>query len=68
MNFLERLREILATMDVPPLRRERLDESDVRWLARNLGFRNQEHPAFREATNILFEIQPQTLHLWHIVK
>ena len=33
-------------MDVPKLRRDTSDPSNVRWLLRNLSSRNQDHPQF----------------------
>jgi len=44
----ERLQAILATMDVPPLRK-----TDYGWLKRNLGVRNGSHPDFKEAFRLI---------------
>ena len=37
----------LEMMDVPESRRNLEDLSNIRWLLRNLGVRNSEHPEFR---------------------
>lgn len=50
---MERLKEILKTMDLPPKRIEMLDEYSLRWLKRNIHFRNQQHPNFKEAVEII---------------
>lgn len=46
-----RLDAILATMDVPPARLE-----DLRWLSRNLPFRNWQHPQFNDATALIAKL------------
>lgn len=48
MNEAEQLQEILLTMDVPLFRK-----SDLRWLSRNLGIRNRQHPKFQEAMKLI---------------
>lgn len=45
---MNRLEEILATMDVPATR-----HSDHPWLRRNLGIRNRDHADFAEACQLL---------------
>ena len=40
----DKLPSLIKGMDVPARRKE-----DVRWLARNLGVRNSEHPGFQDA-------------------
>ena len=45
---MDRLREILQTMDVPENRR-----ADLFWLKRNLGIRNREHECFQEALGLI---------------
>ena len=47
-----RLLEILATMEVPQMR---LDRRDWKWMMRNLGVNNREHPDFKEAVKLLRE-------------
>lgn len=42
------LERILETMDVPPARKE-----DLRWLSRNIAFRNWQHPQFNEACDLI---------------
>lgn len=49
---MERLKEILDTMDVPELRKDGSIQS-IAWLNRNLAFRNSEHPDFKEAMNLI---------------
>lgn len=44
----DRLQAILATMDVPPLRK-----TDYGWLKRNLAVRNGAHPDFIEAFRLI---------------
>jgi hypothetical protein len=53
-NPQTRLQEIIATMDVPELRR-----TDIWWLSRNLtiGNRNHNHPQLAEALNLLKQIR-----------
>lgn len=46
--YCTRLEEIINTMDVPSGRK-----NDPRWLARNLGFRNRNHPDYNEAINLI---------------
>lgn len=48
MDNAERLQAILATMDVPPLRK-----TDWGWLKRNLAVRNGSHPDFKEAFRLI---------------
>lgn len=45
-----RLREILATMDLPAMRVSSLDKG---WLLRNIAVRNSEHPEVDEALRLL---------------
>jgi hypothetical protein len=66
MDKRDLLREILQStppMDVPPSR-VNLTDGDIRWLARNIGFRNQNHPRFREAVRLLHDLMPDALHMW----
>jgi hypothetical protein len=49
---MNELREILDTMQVPEIRKG-LTENDVRYLLRNLGFNNREHPKFARAIELL---------------
>jgi hypothetical protein len=44
----ERLKSILSRMDVPETRK-----TDLRWLLRNLGIRNKNHPDFLEAMGLI---------------
>ena len=47
-----RLLEILATMELPQMR---LDRRDRKWMMRNIGVNNREHPEFKEAVKLLRE-------------
>jgi hypothetical protein len=47
-----RLLEILATMELPQMR---LDRRDWKWMMRNIGVNNREHPEFKEAVKLLRE-------------
>lgn len=53
MNDKERLASILETMDVPQMRRNLDDESNIMWLNRNLLIRNNSNPNIEEAMNII---------------
>lgn len=46
--LVSQLEEITSTMDVPTFRR-----IDVYWLSKNLGVRNEKHPRYQEAMDIL---------------
>jgi hypothetical protein len=48
----ERFLQLLEDMDVPPARRS-VEVQHLRWLSRNLGVRNGEHPHFAEAVALL---------------
>ena len=48
-----RLEEIIATMDIPAMRRDVGDMSNLRWLNRNVGINNGQHPQFGELRQIL---------------
>jgi hypothetical protein len=53
------LGRILATMDIPELRRtaERLaDVHNLRWLSRNIQFRNSQHPQFESACDLIAKL------------
>ena len=45
-----RLLELLGRMDLPPMRVESLDK---KWLLRNIGINNWNHPDLREAIPLL---------------
>lgn len=47
-----KLLEVLAGMEIPVSRLELRDE-DIRWLSRNLGFYNLNHPSFQEAMRLI---------------
>jgi hypothetical protein len=52
----DRIDEILSTMDIPAMRRDTGDISNLRWLNRNVGIQNARHPQFRELRNILNQL------------
>ena len=53
---LQSLRRLLVKMDIPE---QRLREMDIRWLRRNLGFKNNNHPDFDKAINLIKIISRQ---------
>lgn len=56
---MNRLTEILSTMEIPAMRRNIENDANVRWLIRNLAIQNQQHPHFQEALNLLkLEVAP----------
>jgi hypothetical protein len=52
----ERLKEILATMDIPEMRQDINNESNLRWLQRNLAIRNGAHAEAGEALLIIRDL------------
>lgn len=48
----ERLKQILATMDIPENRRE-INFGNLSWMTRNLVIRNRNHPNFEEAYDLV---------------
>ncbi len=49
--MMERLRELLSTMQIPERRKE-----DVQWLCRNLQIQNSRHMNFNEARALLIQL------------
>ena len=47
-----RLLDILETMSIPKMR---LDRRDWKWMMRNIGVQNREHPNLKEAVKLLRE-------------
>ena len=47
---IDRLRQILASMDLP---RDRVETLDKGWILRNIGIRNGSHPDLDEAVALL---------------
>ena len=41
------LPQLPEDMDVPSIRRDTRDHGNIRWLLRNLGVRNSDHPEFK---------------------
>ena len=52
------LTEILKDMDVPEMRRE-LTKANLRWLGRNLSYRNGEHINYPQARRLILELLKQ---------
>jgi hypothetical protein len=50
------LSTLLGHMDIPKMRRE-LTPSNIRWLGRNLGVRNGDHPMFPTARAMIIWLQ-----------
>ncbi len=46
--MIAELDKILSTMDIPQKR-----VSDIHWLSRNLGIRNQNHPDYARAMELI---------------
>ena len=47
-------------MDIPKIRRDTTNPENVRWLLRNLGCQNQDHPRFEMAIAILKNLTKST--------
>lgn len=47
------LETLLEQMNVPAMRRDTTRTANVRWLSRNLGINNGEHPMFDTAMGIV---------------
>jgi hypothetical protein len=45
----ERLNELLATMNIPQMRRDISSEANLRWLVRNIAINNGGNPNIKEA-------------------
>lgn len=52
---INRLQTILSTMDVPSFRKGDI-KGDIGWLIRNLGIRNAKNLDFKEANEILHDL------------
>lgn len=50
---LNRLHSALRSMDIPDHKKRPVTNDSLRWLAKNLGARNGEHPAYAEACGCL---------------
>ncbi len=53
---LGRLHGATATMDLPEDRKTAQTEQDWRWLGRNMGIRNANHPRFQDAVRALQDL------------
>ena len=49
-----------SDMEIPELRRDTTKPENVRWLLRNLGCQNQDHPSFKIAITILRNLAKST--------
>jgi hypothetical protein len=49
----DRLADLLRGMDIPAMRRDLNDPSNLRWLGRNLPIRNADHPDIDEAVALV---------------
>lgn len=49
---MERLKEILNTMDISEVRKD-LNASNLRWLIRNIGIKNNNHPDLKECIKLI---------------
>jgi hypothetical protein len=47
------LKDILSTMNVPEMRRDISNASNLRWLSRNIFINNPDHPRLYEALRII---------------
>ena len=47
-------------MNIPEIRRDTTKSENVRWLLRNLGIQNQDHPRFEMAIAILKNLTKST--------
>jgi hypothetical protein len=47
-------------MNIPEIRRDTTKPENVRWLLRNLGIQNQDHPRFEMAIAILKSLTKST--------
>ena len=47
------LEEVLADMDLPEQRKDATRFGNVRWLLRNMHFRNSEHKHYKKAKEML---------------
>lgn len=50
------LEELVDLMHLPPRRKNIRNNNDLRWLARNIGVYNQEHPNYPAAISLLKEL------------
>jgi len=53
---MKTLLELLRRMDLPDHRKENDTIHNVRWLARNLGVRNEDHPNFDRTMEVIKRI------------
>ena len=57
LNEVERqksqLAEILKEMDLPETRKNLNDNSNLRWLTRNMSIRNKKHPRCKKAFKLI---------------
>ena len=50
------LKELLETMEIPDMRRDTAQISNLRWLQRNLAIQNGNHPLFETAKELIISL------------
>jgi len=55
-ELVSKLEAIIAKMDIPFYRKTIKSKDSLRWLNRNIGVFNANHPAFPEATKLIKEL------------
>lgn len=53
---VKELEDLIQTMDLPEGRKKNISMEDVRWILRNIGFRNSDHLHFNKAVLILKQL------------
>lgn len=53
---LATLHQAIATMSLPEQKKTSTDMQDLRWLGRNMGIQNAQHPQFQNAAAALKEL------------
>ena len=56
LSEIMRLSILLEQMDVPETRRDTSKIANVRWLSRNLGINNADHPMFESAMKLVITL------------
>ena len=57
------LTTLLGQMDIPEMRKDVSSEFNLRWISRNIGIRNSDHPMYETAREMI-----KTLLKWHARK
>jgi hypothetical protein len=53
---IENIKKLLKPMALPERRKDVKNRDNIRWLLRNLGVRNKEHPNFEPVVALLKEV------------